>query len=856
MKLHVIHFAHNTDLPENVRAKIADDVAQTIFRAALNTAVAGGASEMHSYIKAYKALSEAGYERNESGAWNVKKDGPAVADVHVPKPLGAVPPKTDKKKPPADENGLVVKRISGNSDISLNSKGRLLADKLGERIAIKGGLDVLYTSSLPRAIETGDAIAKHNPHMKRGTPAPEVQPWHLGELEGKQPDEVHNLIAHYIENPEAIPNGKGADGKPAESFEVAVKRQLGWMKERDQESKEHPTLKIGVVMHSRGMELLKSFVDAGCPDDYSELDTKDLLDPDDPTHADMLRWHGGKIKEIDLESDKELKPGFYLILHSLTDDDTDSGNRQLRKSAEMLQKKYLAPIEVHRAAKSAYDGGNSVIDITAPLAEQEGLPAVSIQKIADHFAAPESATEPEFVRNAWGGPHAARWAGRVLKKLASATEWESWVAFDLDGTLTEPSESYDGTAIGAPIPAVVAQLKAHRDAGDKARIFTARVANDPDGKIKAAIEAWCQEHLGEVLPVTNEKDPGMTKLYDDKAKPLAKRDESVDECETVCKQGNGVMLAFVPSPDIAHALALLGGEPQDQIHLTLAYFGRFDAIPSEKIAAIENAVQTFCANHPSHTGTIGGPMRFAASEHSEGRDVVVATFQSSGIQEFRRALMEQIKVAGVEPKANFGYVPHLTLAFVDPKAGLPVQRIDPMPVEFGAVVLFVGGARKTFALSGQATEKRGEQDFEIQGTICKLDKTRHLVFGWFSIVTVNGRPVQDTQGDIITAETIEDSAYDFVLNARTGGEMHDTETDGEVRGVGRLVESVVFTSEKVSAMLSSLEDQGIHATIDLGCIPWWGGMRIDDEETWDKVVSGKLRAWSIGGKGKRASVSA
>ena len=148
--------------------------------------------------------------------------------------------------------------------------------------------------------------------------------------------------------------------------------------------------------------------------------------------------------------------------------------------------------------------------------------------------------------------------------------------------------------------------------------------------------------------------------------------------------------------------------------------------------------------------------------------------------------------------------------------------------------------------------------FEIRGSVVKLaDRAdhRHLVFGWFNVVSLNGRIIEDTQGDMITPETIEDAAYEFVLESRKAGEMHRKGEDGEIRGCGRLVESCVFTVEKQRAMIASLHAQGItNAVLDIGCVAWWGGFLIEDEDTWDKVTSGELRAWSIGGEGKRATV--
>lgn len=147
--------------------------------------------------------------------------------------------------------------------------------------------------------------------------------------------------------------------------------------------------------------------------------------------------------------------------------------------------------------------------------------------------------------------------------------------------------------------------------------------------------------------------------------------------------------------------------------------------------------------------------------------------------------------------------------------------------------------------------------FEIHGQVVKLaDRGDHkrLVFGFFSIVSINGETITDTQGDQITEDTLESAAYDFVLNARTGGEMHEQDGAGEVRGIGRLVESVVLTREKQQAMVACLHAQGIDAVMDLKCCCWWGGFYVDNPDTWDKVTSGELRAFSVGGRGKRAAV--
>ena len=118
--------------------------------------------------------------------------------------------------------------------------------------------------------------------------------------------------------------------------------------------------------------------------------------------------------------------------------------------------------------------------------------------------------------------------------------------------------------------------------------------------------------------------------------------------------------------------------------------------------------------------------------------------------------------------------------------------------------------------------------------IKKIDEDERLVFGWFSVVEQNGELIKDSQGDFIEPDQLEKAAYDFVLDARIAGEGHVR------KGVGQLVESIVFTKEKQEVL-----------GIDVGCIGWWGGFHIDDDNVWDKIKKGEYPMFSIGGTGTR-----
>jgi hypothetical protein len=115
------------------------------------------------------------------------------------------------------------------------------------------------------------------------------------------------------------------------------------------------------------------------------------------------------------------------------------------------------------------------------------------------------------------GDHSIRDKGQVSM---------GWIGVDLDGTLAyyghaESAALHQGwVKIGYPLMPMVHRVHQWLAEGRDVRIVTARVAPHPKGNIannRAAIEEWCLQHLGKVLPVTNSKDWEMVELWDDRA---------------------------------------------------------------------------------------------------------------------------------------------------------------------------------------------------------------------------------------------------------------------------------------------------------------------------------------------------
>lgn len=127
----------------------------------------------------------------------------------------------------------------------------------------------------------------------------------------------------------------------------------------------------------------------------------------------------------------------------------------------------------------------------------------------------------------------------------------------------------------------------------------------------------------------------------------------------------------------------------------------------------------------------------------------------------------------------------------------------------------------------------------MEYNILKVDEEKRIAFGWAYVShNSDGSLVIDKQDDVIDDPAeLESAAYNFTLQYRDAGDMHVRKS-----GVGDLVESVVFTPEKIEKM--GLQDSGIPTG-------WWLGFYVEDEDVWSKVKKGEYTGFSIGGSGKR-----
>lgn len=152
----------------------------------------------------------------------------------------------------------------------------------------------------------------------------------------------------------------------------------------------------------------------------------------------------------------------------------------------------------------------------------------------------------------------------------------------------------------------------------------------------------------------------------------------------------GAMVAFYPSAERAKKLAITGGSPPEQLHVTLAFLGP-DASKLNFDQA-KAAVTRWAAKTPAQSGELSGIGHF---DVGGGEKVTYRSVDLPDIAPSREALVKSLSRAKVPATTNHGFTPHMT---IDNK----VRRVEvaKSPIAFDTVTLKWGDERHHFALAG------------------------------------------------------------------------------------------------------------------------------------------------------------
>jgi hypothetical protein len=130
-----------------------------------------------------------------------------------------------------------------------------------------------------------------------------------------------------------------------------------------------------------------------------------------------------------------------------------------------------------------------------------------------------------------------------------------------------------------------------------------------------------------------------------------------------------------------------------------------------------------------------------------------------------------------------------------------------------------------------------KSEVQIEGQIVKKLDEERLAFGWAYVATVKGEVSLDHSGEFIRPELLAKAATNFMLSMRTAKRMHSGESIGEV------IHSMPLTNDVAKALGIQSDREG-----------WIIAIKVYDDQVWQDVKSGKLSAFSIGGRALKEMV--
>jgi len=186
-------------------------------------------------------------------------------------------------------------------------------------------------------------------------------------------------------------------------------------------------------------------------------------------------------------------------------------------------------------------------------------------------------------------------------------------------------------------------------------------------------------------------------------KPLEKADgifvgdlEDLVKSTTNENKHSGIMIALEVPQTTGKQLAPLGSVSPEDMHVTLAYFP--ETSDGDTWDSLCSVVSGFAAKQAPFSGEVGGVGRFAASDSSDGKDVIVALVDSPELPDFRNRLLSQLGSLGSLMSRKHGYIPHVTLSYVSKEAPHPLVRAERLPTTFSSIVVASKNRRQAFLL--------------------------------------------------------------------------------------------------------------------------------------------------------------
>lgn len=319
----------------------------------------------------------------------------------------------------------------------------------------------------------------------------------------------------------------------------------------------------------------------------------------------------------------------------------------------------------------------------------------------DKVGAPKRLFEPHFVG---GGvilpPARPGWQEASIKQVAALEDQKPDVAEDIRAGLAESWDLADDAALEEAMGAIVASADLVRTEEMK-RIFQVPIAmaaeleldltgvtpNDQVTAMAAELLDLMRPQLPAIPPLKPTVIPPTTYDFDFNTAPVtglpmfqfpdgaiasyAAVKEFLAGRSTDVEPGTGAMVAIYPPTEVAAALAPFGTEPVEQLHITLAYFGKIAELQhsiDEYVDAVARAVESV----KPIAARVSGMGTFRLEGDDAGTEATYASIDAPGVNALYERIAGTLRFNELEFATNHGFTPHLTLAYHEVDAG-PTQ---------------------------------------------------------------------------------------------------------------------------------------------------------------------------------------
>lgn len=156
-------------------------------------------------------------------------------------------------------------------------------------------------------------------------------------------------------------------------------------------------------------------------------------------------------------------------------------------------------------------------------------------------------------------------------------------------------------------------------------------------------------------------------------------------------EGNSIMVALAPPQRVVDALRQDGGEPPEDLHVTMAYLGKTKDYGKDHLQALPGKVAEWAQRHPRPQMSVEGTGTFLA--RGEGGHVLHALVNAPGLHRMQADLVDHLREHGYDPREDYGYIPHVTLGYTRHDVRF-LPKVPRMTWKASKVWTAVGGNRQ------------------------------------------------------------------------------------------------------------------------------------------------------------------